>query len=113
MPDCLFCNIATKKQASDIVFEDSESIAFRDIHPKAPVHILVIPKRHIESLATSSEDDSALLGRLLYRVKQLAEQEGVDANGYKTVINTRRHGGQVIDHLHIHLLGGEPVKTIV
>jgi histidine triad (HIT) family protein len=113
MADCLFCRIANKQLASDVVFEDGELVAIRDINPKAPVHLLIIPKQHLPSLADAQADDSALLGRLLYRAKLLAEQEGVDQNGYKIVINTGRHGGQVIDHLHIHLLGGEPVKQLV
>lgn len=113
MDDCLFCDIAQKRQASDMVFEDSELAAFRDINPKAATHILIVPKRHIESLASVTPDDSALLGRLLRRAQLLAEQEGIDQSGYKVVINTGRHGGQVIDHLHIHLLGGEPVRQLV
>ncbi len=113
MSDCLFCNIANRKQASTILFENSELVAIRDINPKAATHLLIIPKRHIESLAATHEDDSSLLGRLLYQVKLLAQQEGVDQSGYKVIINTGRHGGQVVDHLHIHLLGGEPIRGIV
>lgn len=113
MSDCLFCGIANRTVASTIVFEDSELVAFRDINPKAATHVLVIPKRHIPSLNGLAADDSSLLGRLLYRAKLLAESEGIDQGGYKIVINTGRHGGQVIDHLHIHLLGGEPVRTLV
>ncbi|MBI3956514.1 MAG: histidine triad nucleotide-binding protein [Candidatus Kerfeldbacteria bacterium] len=111
--DCLFCDIAKKRQASDMVFEDSELVAIRDINPKARVHLLIVPKRHLPSLAAATADDSQLLGRLLYRATLLAEQEGVDQSGYKVVINTGRHGGQVVDHLHIHLLGGEPVRQLV
>lgn len=113
MTDCLFCNIANKTQASDIIFEDSELVAFRDINPKAPIHILIVPKRHIESLSSMTMDDSPLLGRLLYRSKLLAEQEGIEKSGFKIVINTGRHGGQVIDHLHMHLLGGAPLRLLV
>lgn len=113
MTDCLFCSIAKKTLASDLVFEDGEMVAIRDIRPKAKVHLLVIPKRHIVSLADAGGDDAPLLGRLLMRVKMLAESEGIDADGYKVVINVRRHGGQVVDHLHIHLLGGEPVQGLV
>lgn len=88
-------------------------LAFRDISPKAPTHVLIIPKRHIESLRTTVADDAGLLGRLLYRAKLIAEQEGIDQSGYKVVINNGRHGGQVIEHLHLHVLGGEPVRTLV
>ena len=110
MSDCLFCAIAAKRQTSDMVFEDSELVVIRDINPKAPTHLLIVPKRHIVSLAETAPDDTALLGRLLFRAKLLAEQEGVDQSGYKVVINTGRHGGQVVDHLHIHLLGGGPIR---
>ncbi len=113
MNECLFCSLVEKKLPSDMVFEDSECIAFRDINPKAPVHILIVPKRHIASLAAAKVDDSALLGRLLYRAKLIAEQEGIDASGYKVIVNTGRHGGQVVDHLHLHVLGGQPVQSIV
>ncbi len=113
MPDCLFCNFVDRKLPKDFIFEDSEMAAFRDIHPKAATHLLLIPKRHIPTLTQVTTDDAGLLGRLFYRVTKLAEQEGIDKTGYKIVINTGRHGGQVIDHLHIHLLGGEPVKTLV
>lgn len=113
MPDCLFCNFVDRKLPKEFVFEDSEMVAFRDIHPKAATHLLLIPKRHIPSLTTVSADDAGLLGRLFYRITKLAEQEGIDKTGYKIVINEGRHGGQVIDHLHIHLLGGEPVRTLV
>ncbi len=113
MSDCLFCGIASRQETSDVVFEDGELVAIRDINPKAPVHILIMPKRHIDSLQATSQDDSSLLGRLLYRAKLIAEQEGIDQSGYKVVINTGRHGGQVIEHLHLHVLGGEPVRTLV
>ncbi len=111
--DCLFCNFVERKLPKAFIFEDGEMVAFRDIHPKAPTHLLLISKRHIPSLAYTSQDDAPLLGRLLYRIKLLAEQEGVEQSGYKVVMNCGRHGGQVIDHLHIHLLGGEPIRTMV
>lgn len=110
MTDCLFCTIANKRQASTIVFENAELVVIRDINPKAPTHLLIIPKRHISSLQQTGADDSALLGRLLYQAKLLAIQEGIDGTGYKVVLNTGRHGGQIVDHLHIHVLGGEPVR---
>ncbi len=110
MTDCLFCAIANKRQTSTILFENTELIIIRDINPKAPTHLLIIPKRHIASLQQTSADDSALLGRLLYQAKLLAIQEGIDGTGYKVVINIGRHGGQIVDHLHIHVLGGEPVR---
>lgn len=96
-----------------MVFEDSELVAIKDINPKAATHLLIVPKRHIASLAAATADDTALFGRLLYRAKLLAEQVGIDQSGYKVVINTGRHGGQVVDHLHLHLLGGEPIRHLV
>ncbi len=103
--DCLFCSIGSGEVAADKIFEDDAVMAFRDIHPKAPIHILVIPKRHIDSLAGISDSDHLLLGRLLATVSHVAADLGL--SGYKTVINTGRDGGQVIDHLHVHLLGGK------
>lgn len=92
-----------------MVWEDDQAIAFRDIHPKAPVHVLVIPKKHIASLAEAQGEDQALLGHVLLSVKQVAQQLGVDNDGYRVIINTRAHGGQEVDHLHVHILGGEPL----
>lgn len=103
--DCLFCRIANGEVPADKVYEDDEVVAFNDIHPKAPVHVLVIPKRHIDSLAHATDEDQLLLGRLLRTVDHLAKEHSL--GGYKTIINTGREGGQVVDHLHVHLLGGK------
>ena len=103
--DCLFCHIVDGSVPSDNVFETDRVIAIKDIHPKAPVHILVIPKRHLVSLAQTTESDGELLGELLLTATQIARQN--ELKGYKVVINTGREGGQVIDHLHVHLLGGK------
>lgn len=103
--ECLFCRIVRGDVPADVVHEDADVLAFKDIHPKAPVHILVIPKKHLDSLAASSDSDQALLGKLLLTVRAVAADQRLD--GYKTVINTGRSGGQVIDHLHVHLLGGK------
>lgn len=108
--DCLFCRIAAGKVPSDVAFEDDILVAFRDIHPKAPVHLLIVPKKHIVSLADMTASDEPLIGKLLYRAKLLAEEQGIAKDGYKIVINTRDHGGQFVDHLHIHLLGGEKLN---
>jgi len=107
--NCLFCRISQRELSADVVWEDDQAIAFKDIHPKAPIHILVIPKKHIPSLAESNQEDSALLGHMLLSVKQVAEQQGISTDGYRVVINTRSHGGQEVDHLHLHILGGEPL----
>lgn len=103
--DCLFCQIVSGQIPAKKIYEDDTVIAFNDIHPKAPVHILVIPKQHLDSLAQVTSQQQSLLGQLLLTVSKLASQLGL--NGYKTVINTGREGGQVIDHLHLHLLGGK------
>lgn len=105
MDDCIFCKIAQGVIPSSKVFEDEDVLAFRDINPKAPVHFLIIPKKHIASLADAKPEDAALLGKLINLVPVLAKQEGC-VNGFRTIINTGRDGGQEVDHLHIHVLGG-------
>lgn len=101
---CLFCRIASGDIPAAFVAETEDAVAFRDISPKAPTHILVIPRAHIDSLATA--DDDPLLGRLLGLAARIAAQEGIASSGYRTVINTGEDGGQSIGHLHIHVLGG-------
>ncbi|OHA01411.1 MAG: histidine triad nucleotide-binding protein [Candidatus Sungbacteria bacterium RIFCSPLOWO2_02_FULL_48_13b] len=102
--DCLFCKIAQGVVPSDTVFEDEAIKAFRDIRPSAPIHILVIPKEHIESVANLEENHADLVARLVYAAKNIASTMGLV--GYKLVFNVGRDGGQVIDHLHLHLLAG-------
>ena len=102
--DCLFCKIALGQISADVLFEDEEIKVFRDIHPKAPVHLLLIPKKHIESIAHLEENHSRIVERLIYTAKGVAEEVGL--KGYKLVFNVGREGGQLIDHLHLHLLGG-------
>ncbi len=106
---CLFCQIGAKSLPANIIFENDQVLAFKDIHPKAPVHILFIPKKHITSLADLPSEDGPLMGQLFLSVKQVAQELGIAQQGYRTIINTRTHGGQEVDHLHIHLLGGEPL----
>lgn len=98
--------------SADVVWEDDELIAFRDIHPRARVHILLAPKIHIPSLAETSSSNQALMGRLLMAVVKLARTLRIEKGGYRTIINTRGHSGQEVDHLHIHLLGGEPLGAM-
>ena len=102
---CLFCKIIDGTIPSNRVFEDEQCIAFADIHPQAPVHVLVVPRKHIGSLAHAAQEDSALLGHLLLVVAQIAREKRL-INGFRTVINTGDDGGQTVDHLHLHLLGG-------
>jgi len=106
MEKCVFCDIAAGKIPADIVYRDKEILAFRDIHPLAPVHIIIIPKAHIPSLAEVTEPQEGLLGRLILVATKLAEKEGVAPKGYRLAINCGPQGGQVIPHLHLHLLGG-------
>jgi histidine triad (HIT) family protein len=106
--DTLFGKIIRKEIPADIVYEDNLCMAFRDIAPQAPVHILVIPKQAIACLADAEPQDHALMGHLLLVVKRVAEQVGL-TNGYRTVINTGVDGGQTVYHLHIHILGGRPM----
>lgn len=103
--DCIFCKIAAGEIPSKKVYEDEEVFAFHDIRPAAPVHFLIVPKAHLESLAHAGPEHTALLGRMLSLVPRLAAQEGC-ANGFRVVINTGRDGGQEVPHLHIHVLGG-------
>ena len=104
--DCVFCQIVSGKIPSDTVYQDEEVIAFRDIKPQAPVHLIIIPTRHIPSLAHLSEADSFLVGHMIATANQLAKGEGVAQSGYRLVINCGKEGGQLVPHLHLHLLGG-------
>lgn len=106
MADCLFCGIAKKEIPSRTVYEDEHCLAFEDINPQAPVHILIIPKRHVDSLAQITEADGELVARLLQTLNRVAKEKGLLKAGYRTVINTGDNGGQTVYHLHAHLLGG-------
>ena len=104
--DCIFCQIVAGKIPSETLYQDKQVIAFRDINPQAPTHLLIIPRRHIPSLAGLSDSDTPLIGHMTKVANQLAKQEGVLENGYRLVINCGKQGGQVVPHLHMHLLGG-------
>jgi histidine triad (HIT) family protein len=107
-PDCLFCKIVAGEIPSTRVHEDDVVIAFRDIAPLAPTHILVVPRDHIASAADLTEADVPMLGRLFATTAEIARREGIAGAGYRLVSNVGRWGGQSVDHLHIHLLGGRP-----
>lgn len=111
MNDCVFCQIATKKLPAKIQYEDEEIIAFDDINPKAEVHILIVPKKHIASVKEVEKADIELLGKMISVAKDIAQKKGL--NGYKLIFNVGREGGQLVDHLHLHLLGGQNLKNIV
>jgi len=104
MSDCLFCKIAAGEIPSSKVYEDQDVYAFKDIHPKAPTHVLVIPRKHVATLADC--DDAALLGTLMDRVRHIADEVLGLAAGYRVIINVREGGGQEVFHLHVHILGG-------
>jgi histidine triad (HIT) family protein len=106
MKDCLFCAIAAGELAADRVHEDDDVVAFRDINPQAQTHILVIPREHIASAAELTPAQDPLWARLLHVAQQLADSEGIDETGYRLVTNVGRNGGQTVNHLHLHLLGG-------
>ena len=106
MSACLFCRIAARELPGKIVYEDDRCLALKDIHPRAPVHLLVIPRRHIASLNDIAPEDEALLGHLLAVAASLAKENGIDGTGYRTVINTNGEAGQSVFHIHVHLLGG-------
>lgn len=104
--DCLFCKIAEGKIPAQLIFQDDEVIAFRDINPQAPTHILLVPRRHISTLNDLTPADVALAGKLILQAKKLAEEEGIAEGGYRTIFNCNRDGGQSVYHIHLHLIGG-------
>ena len=104
--DCIFCQIVAGKVPSEILYQDEEVIAFRDIHPVAPTHLVIIPRRHIPSLIHLSEGDLSLVGHMVNTANQLAKREGIAESGYRLVINCGKEGGQLVPHLHMHLIGG-------
>jgi histidine triad (HIT) family protein len=109
--DCIFCRIADGKMKSNILYQDDEIVAFPDINPLAPVHILIVPREHIASLAEMSAEDTAIIGGMAKVANQLAKSKGIAENGYRLVINCGREGGQGVDHLHMHLLGGRQLGS--
>ena len=109
--DCIFCKIASGEIPSEILYQDDEVIAFADINPVAPTHLLVVPKRHIPSLAHLSEDETPLIGHMVIIANRLAREHGVAESGYRLVINCGREGGQAVPHLHMHILGGRQLSA--
>jgi histidine triad (HIT) family protein len=109
MADCLFCKIINRQIPGSIVYEDERVLAFNDINPQAPTHVLLIPKRHIASLNDLSPDDDQIVGELTRRAAAIAKSRGIDSGGYRTVFNTNRDAGQTVFHIHLHLLGGRPM----
>jgi histidine triad (HIT) family protein len=108
--ECIFCQIVAGKVPSEIVYQDEQVIAFRDIEPMAPTHLIIIPKRHIPSLSQLSEAALPLIGHMVKVANQLAREEGIVEKGYRLVISCGEEGGQLVPHLHMHLLGGRKLS---
>ena len=109
--DCLFCKIVNKEIPSKIVYEDEEILAFHDINPLTPIHLLVIPKKHIESAIDIREEDEKLIGKIYTVIKKIARELGIDEKGFRVVTNCGEDGGQEVKHLHFHLLAGKKLGT--
>ncbi len=103
---CIFCKIINKETAADIVYQDDKVMAFKDISPVAPVHFLVIPKKHIPTINRLESGDKKLIGQLFLTARKIAKEQGVSETGYRLVINVGKDAGQTVDHLHLHLIGG-------
>ncbi len=110
MSDCLFCKMVSGEIAPDKVYEDKDVLAFRDVNPQAPLHVLVIPKAHITTLNDVDEANAALLGKMYHAVKKITQQEGVAEDGFRTVMNCNQDGGQTVFHIHLHLLAGRALQ---
>jgi histidine triad (HIT) family protein len=110
MTDCLFCKIVQKSIPAKIVYEDDQTLAFDDINPQAPVHTLIIPKKHIAAVQDCRDEESTLLAQLLVTCANVAKQKGLSESGYRIVTNTGRDAGQTVFHLHLHVLGGRHMR---
>lgn len=113
MEPCIFCGIANKKSPGELEYEDAAIVAFNDINPKAKVHLLIVPKKHISSVTQLQESDVELVGRMIMVAKKLAEDKGIAEDGYRLVFNAGKHGGQVVEHIHLHLMGGGPLNDMI
>jgi histidine triad (HIT) family protein len=107
---CIFCKIVSKEMKAEIVYQDEQATAFRDLHPVAPTHILIVPNKHIKSVGTLETKDEPLIGHLFTVARKLAEEEGVSNGGYRLITNTGANGGQTVFHLHMHLIGGQMMR---
>ena len=110
MNDCVFCKIAKKEIPTEFLYEDDLVAAFHDLHPIAPVHVLIIPKKHIASVADIGDPDEQLMGRMIVAAKKIAEKLQVSKKGYKLLLRVGEHGGQEVGHVHLHLIGGARLK---
>jgi len=110
--DCLFCKIISKDIPADIVYEDDKVLAFSDINPQAPVHILVIPHQHISTINDASDSDTELLGYMMLVAARIAKDNGIDESGYRLIVNCNEQGGQTVFHIHLHILGGRQLTRL-
>jgi len=110
MAECLFCKIVRREIPASIVYEDDRILAFSDVNPQAPTHVLVVPKRHIATLNDLSANDDQIVGEVVRRAAAIAEERGISAAGFRTVFNTNRDAGQTVFHIHLHLLGGRAMS---
>jgi histidine triad (HIT) family protein len=110
---CVFCGIAAKKVKATLLYEDDQVLAFPDIAPRAPVHLLIVPKKHIDTANALTAEDAQLAGRLFLTGARLAREKGCAESGYRMIVNCNKDGGQEIFHLHLHLLGGRPLGSLV
>jgi len=108
--DCLFCRIAGGEIPADVIHSDPEVVAFRDINPQAPTHVLIIPRKHIVSVSDLDSDEAGLMGQLFLVARDLAKEEGIAEDGYRMVVNAGPDGGQTVFHVHLHLLGGRALR---
>ena len=108
--ECVFCQIVSGKIPADIVYQDKEFLAFRDIHPQAPIHVLIVPKVHIAALTSLTGEHECFIGRLILRAAEIARKEGIAKSGYRLTVNCGPDGGQLVPHLHFHLFGGRRVN---
>lgn len=107
---CVFCKIIAGEANATIVYRDEQVTAFRDIHPVAPTHILIVPNKHIDSVGSLEPDDEQVVGHIFSVARKLAEQEGISNGGFRLITNTGAHGGQTVFHLHVHLIGGQRMR---
>ncbi len=112
MKDCLFCKIANGDVETEIVYRDELACAFNDINPQAPIHILIVPRKHIEGVNSLTEKDKEIISHILLVAKRLAEEKSLSENGFRILVNSGPNAGQVVEHLHFHLLGGAKLKPI-
>lgn len=110
MNNCIFCKIVSGSAPAQVLFHDEQATAFRDIHPVAPSHVLIVPNKHITSVSEVAPEDEPLLRHLFTVARQIAAQEGISAGGYRLIVNTGQDAGQVVFHLHVHLIGGQRLR---